>query len=194
MTELKNLFKHTMKRLVFIAFIFLSLVWAMSCSDRDTTFLITENSIGSLTDSTQVEDLKRVFAADSIIGDTSKIEMGSKAKKIKIFEKGGKHLLTLTPSADSVPTIENIRVFDVRYQTLKGIGLKSTFADIQKNYTIKKIVTTLNSVVIFPKESNLYFTIDKEELPTNLRYTTTNIEAVQIPATAKIKYLMIGWE
>ncbi|WP_222984852.1 hypothetical protein [Flagellimonas meishanensis] len=169
-------------------------VLMVSCSKTDTTFLITEQSVGPLHKSTPITDLETVFVGDSIVRDTARLKLGGKTKKIKVFEKGGEHLLTLTPSADSIPTIENIRIFDVRYQTDKGIGLASTFGDIQKNYSIKKIVTTLNSVVIFPKESSLYFTIDKEELPTNLRYTTSNIEAVQIPATAKTKYLMIGWE
>jgi hypothetical protein len=48
--------------------------------------------------------------------------------------------------------------------------------------------------VVFPKGSNLYFTIDKEELPESLRFSTASIEAVQIPDDAKIKYLMLGWE
>ena len=55
-------------------------------------------------------------------------------------------------------------------------------------------MTTLRSIVIFPKASNLYFTIDKEELPENLRFSMSDIEAVQIPDEAKIKYLMVGWE
>ena len=119
-----------------------------------------------------------VFAQDSVVQDTTKLQMGAKAKKIQIFEKGGKHLLTLTSNADSIPTIENVRVFDARYVSDKGIGLNSTFQDIQKGYGIKKIVTTLNSIVVFPKGSNLYFTIDKAELPDNLRYATNSIEAV----------------
>ena len=162
--------------------------------EKNTTFLITENSIGPLNKATAVTDLEMVFAQDSIVRDTTNLKIGDKVKKILIFEKGGQHLLTLTPNSDSIPTIENVRVFDARYATSKGIGLKSTFQDIQQKYSIKKIVTTLNSVVIFPKESNLYFTIDKEELPSGLRYTTSNIEAVQIPGAAKIKYLMIGWD
>ena len=102
--------------------------------------------------------------------------------------------MTLTVNTDSVPTIENVRIMDPRYVSEKGIGLKSTFKDIQSKYDIKKIVTTLKSIVIFPKGSNLYFTIDKEELPENLRFSTSDIEAVQIPDDAKIKYLMVGWE
>jgi hypothetical protein len=49
--------------------------------------------------------------------------------------------------------------------------------------------------VIFPKGSDLYFTIGREELPASLRYNTeAEIEAVQIPDQARIKYLMAGWE
>ncbi|MCL6265020.1 hypothetical protein [Flagellimonas myxillae] len=166
----------------------------LGCAEKDTTFLISEDSVGPLTKTTPVEELRTIFAQDSVVQDTSKITMGSKAEKIKIYEKGGKHLLTLTPNADSIPTIGNVRIFDTRYLSERGIGLNSTFQDIQNNYGIKKIVTTLNSIVIFPKNSNLYFTIDKEELPSNLRYSATTIEAVQIPNTAKVKYLMLGWE
>ena len=59
----------------------------------------------------------------------------------------------------------------------------------------KKIVTSLNNVIIFIENSDVYSTIDKEELPASLRYDTSiNIEAVQIPDEAKIKYMMIGWD
>ena len=167
--------------------------WLQSC-EKDTTFLITENSVGPLLKTTPISDLESIFAQDSIVKDTNTVNIGELSKKIKVFEKGGKHLMTLTTNSDSIPTVENIRIFDARYSTSKGIALSSTFQDIQQSYTIKKIVTTLNSVVIFPKSSNLYFTIDKEELPSNLRYTTSSIEAVQIPGTAKIKYFMVGWE
>lgn len=170
------------------------LIFFSSCSEKDTTFLISDDKVGKLDKISLVRDLELIYEGDSIVKDTFYARVGSRTKKIKVFERGGKHLLTLTPSGDSIPTIENITIEDTRYQTLEGIGLKSTFADIQKNYTIRKIVTTINSVVIFPKSSNLYFTIGKEELPANLRYTTSNIDAVQIPDEAKIKYLMIGWE
>ena len=169
------------------------LAFVQSCK-KDTPFLITEDSVGPLSKSSAVSELETLFANDSIVKDTSRLDIVASSKKIEVFEKGGKHLLTLTPSSDSIPTVENVRVLDSRYTTDKGIGLQSTFKDIQKQFTIKKIVTTINSVVIFPKESNLYFTIDKEELPSNLRFSSSNIEAVQIPDEAKIKYLMVGWE
>ncbi|MER3317916.1 hypothetical protein [Flagellimonas lutimaris] len=182
-----------MKKTSRVIALFFGIVLIHSCQ-KDTTFLITETSVGPLTQTTAVKEMESTFVKDSVVGDTAQINLGASPKKIEVFEKGGKHLLTLTANSDSIPTIQNVRVMDPRYVTKNGIGLKSTFKDIQSKYDIKKIVTTLNSIVVFPKESNLYFTIDKEELPENLRFSTSDIDAVQIPDGAKIKYLMLGWE
>ena len=71
----------------------------------------------------------------------------------------------------------------------------STFKEIRENYSIKKIITSLNNVVVLLKDNDLYFTIDKKELPESLRYNANNnIEEVQIPDNAKVKYMMIGWD
>ncbi|MEM8999992.1 MAG: hypothetical protein AAGB24_06980 [Bacteroidota bacterium] len=169
-------------------------LWCVQCAEKDTTFLITPERVGKLDKISLVSDLDLIYANDSVVKDTFRLNVGSKTRKIKIYEKGGKHLLTLTPNQDSIPTIENIQIFDPRFRTAKGIGLNANFKKIQTNHSIKKIVTTLHSVVIFLKDSDMYFTIDKRELPANLRFTTSSIEAVQIPDEAKIKYFMIGWD
>lgn len=168
----------------------------IQCKEKDTTFLITKDSIGKLLKSSDSENLEAIFTQDSIVKDTNEIKLLSSIKKIEIYEKGGAHLLSLTSNTnDSISTIKNIRVYDSRYVTDKGINLNSTFKDIKDKYSIKKIVNSLNNVVILLKENDMYFTIDKKELPANLRYSSsTSIEAVQIPDTAKIKYFMIGWE
>lgn len=164
-----------------------------SCTEKDTNFLISNEKIGKLDKISLVRDLDLIYEGDSLVRDTLSSRI-SRQRKIKVYEKGGKHLLTLTPTADSIPSIANIAIEDPRFETEQGIGIKSTFKDIQNQYEIKKVVTTLNSVVIFPKGSPMYFTIDKSELPSNLRYTTSTIDVVQIPDEAKLKYLMIGWE
>ena len=170
-------------------------LFSSSCKkEKDTTFLIAQDSIGKLNRKSLARDIDIIFEKDSVVKDTFALKFGNGAKKIKIYEKGGKHLLTLTPTSDSIPVIENIRVEDMRYKTEKGIGLLSTFKDIKDNYTVKKVITSTNNVVIFVRESNAYFTIDKEELPSSLRYAASvNIEAVQIPDKAKIKYFKVGW-
>ena len=56
-------------------------------------------------------------------------------------------------------------------------------------------MTSFNNVVVILKNTDVYFTIDKKELPSTLRYNVNaTIEAVQIPDTAKVKYMMIGWD
>lgn len=179
---------------IFLVLVIFNLLLFLACAEKDTTFLITEDQVGKLDKISLVRDLELIYAQDSIVKDTLNTKIGSKVRKIKVFEKGGKHLLTLTPSEDSIPTVENIRIIDARYMNETRIGLKSTFKDIQDTYTIKKIITSLNNVVIFVKESNLYFTIAKDQLPASLRYSKSDIEAVQIPEGAKIKYLSMGWQ
>ena len=178
-----------------MAIVLMAMHFVQCLKEKDTTFLITKDSVGKLSRTSIVGDLDTIYALDSIVRDTTTMSKLGSYAKIKIYERGGKHLLTLNPSSDSIPKIENIRVYDPRFVTDKGVGLNSTFKDIKDHYTIRKIITSMNNLVIFLKENDMYFTIDKEELPSNLRYaTSTNIEAVQIPDTAKIKYLMIGWE
>lgn len=173
----------------------LILVLSSCKEEKDTTFLITKDAIGKLDRISLARDIEVIYANDSIVKDSSIVNTSNNSKKFKIFEKGGKHLLTLTPSSDSIPTIENIRVEDKRFITEKGVGLASTFKDIKDNYSIRKIITSMNNVVILLKDSDAYFTISKEELPSSLRYASSvNIEAVQIPDDAKIKYMMVAWD
>ncbi|NNE77321.1 MAG: hypothetical protein HKN31_09645 [Pricia sp.] len=163
--------------------------------EPDTEFLITKDSIGKLDKISLARDLEVIYANDSIVKDSTINNISNNSKKVKVFEKGGKHLLTLTPSSDSIPTIENIRIEDSRFITEKGVGLNSTFKDIKNNYSIQKVITSMNNVVLLLRDTDVYFTIDKEELPSSLRYASSvNIEAVQIPDKAKIKYMMVAWE
>jgi hypothetical protein len=64
-----------------------------------------------------------------------------------------------------------------------------------KDYNISRIENTLNAAVVFLDEINAYITIDKKELPSDLRYDTdSKIRASQIPDEARIKYFMIYWD
>lgn len=162
--------------------------------EEDKNFLIGTDYVGNLERDTEITRLQDIFAQDSIVKDST-VGLNAEAAKIKIYEKGGALLLTLTPSTDSIPTVENIRIHDPRFRTVKGVSLNSSFKDIKDQYAVRKIVTSSNNLVIFLKENDIYFTIAKDELPASLRYaTSTDIEEVQIPDKAKIKYMMLGWE
>src|SRR5690606_41903548 len=87
-----------------------------------------------------------------------------------------------------------ICVFDPRYRTDKNVTVLSTFKDVSNNYKISKIDNMLGAVIVYVKELNAMLTIDKKELPANIRFDSSmQIEAIHIPDNAKIKYFFLNW-
>lgn len=167
-----------------------------SCNKEQNPFEISKQHIGLLTDSTQVKDLKAIYPNDSLVKFISGDEFTGNVNNIEVFEKGGKKLLTLTPkqALDSTSTIGSIRILDERYKTDKNITTASTFKDIQNNYKVSRISNLINSIVIAVDEINANFTIDKKELPANLRFDMDlKFEPTHIPDNAKVKYFFINW-
>ncbi len=183
-----------MKNILKTLFLFCIILNIQCKKEKDPFFSITEEQVGKLKKESLIRDLELIYSEDSIVTDTVRGNFGRGANKIKIYEKGGQHLLTLTPNTDSIASIENVQIKDPRFTTSTGISITSTFKEIKEKHTIRKVITSINNVLILLKDSDVYFTIDKKELPENLRYNNTNIEEVQIPDTAKIKYMMIGWD
>jgi len=169
-----------------------------SCQkDEDNPFLITANQVGPVNRDIKINQLDSLFAEDSLVKQKSGAQEFRATDEIKVFEKGGKPLMILEPlqEFDSTSTIGYIRVLDPRYETKSGLSTQSTFKDIMEDYNISRIENTLNAAVVFLDEINAYITIDKKELPADLRYDTdSKIRASQIPDDAKIKYFMIYWD
>ncbi len=172
------------------------LTLVLSCTPKKDPFLITPQSIGDLTNTSEVKDLETIYVKDSIVKYISGDEFTGTTNEIKILDKQGNHLLRLEPEQqfDTTATIVSIRIMDARFKTDKGIGVASTFGDIAKNYKISKITNTLSSVIVNLDEINAFVIIDKKELPSELHFDTdTKIEASQIPDTATIKYFWLDW-
>ncbi|WP_040278668.1 hypothetical protein [Psychroserpens damuponensis] len=185
-----------MKHLVTII-ILTGLFFSCTSEKEKNPFLIQKQSIGLLSDSTQVKDLDLIFAKDSIVKPSIKgDEFTGQNNDFDIYTSGGEKLLSLTPSQalDSTAVIESVRILSEKYKTEKNISTLSTFKDINEAYKISSINNLINSIVISVNEINASFTIDKKELPANLRFDMTiNIDPVQIPDAAKIKYFIIHW-
>ena len=180
---------------IFVLFIFT--IFTISCEKQPDPFLISANNVGPLTRDIKITELDSVFAEDSIIKQVSEGEFFRRSNEIEVYDKSGKKLLLLEPvqAFDSTSTIGFIQILDPRYKTAKGLGTESTFKDIVENYNISRIENTLSAAVIFIDDLNMYVTIDKKELPVELRYDTqTRIHSSQIPDNARIKYFMISWE
>lgn len=167
---------------------------AISCTNSGN-FAITNDAVGPLTRTTSVSELKAVFANDSLVDATGDQEFTTPRGYVSVFEKGGKKLLELGPSSpDRDATINYIRVYDERYKTDGGVTTKSTFKDIASGYDIKRIDNLISSIVVLVENSDVYFTIDKKHLPSELMFDTdVKVELSQIPDDAPIKYVQISW-
>lgn len=181
----------------FLLLLFINIGLLFSCQDEQDPFLISANSVGPLNRDVRINELDSIFTNDSIVKQVSNSELYRKSNEIEVYDNQGKKLLLIEPvqAFDSTSTVGFVQVLDPRYKTAKGLGKESTFKDIVENYNISRIENTLSAAVIFIDELNVYVTIDKKELPVELRYDTqSRIQASQIPDNAKIKYFMIDWD
>lgn len=182
-----------MKKIIFLTGAVLILI---GCGSDSDPFLIDNTRVGQLTKEVRIDQLDSIFEHDSIVRNIQGNEFLNSTNDIEIYDKDGSPLLILEPVQrfDSTSTVGYIQILDPKYETRKGLNVNSTFGDVVENYKISRIENTLNSAVVFIDELNLYLTIDKKELPEDLRYDTdSRILASQIPDSAKIKYFMISW-
>lgn len=168
----------------------------VSCSTDKSQdpFMVKKHGVGLINDSTQVKDLKDIFANDSISSYKEDDHFTGSINTINIFEKGGNQLMIIRPTEalDSTATISSIQLIDPRYKTEKNISNISTFKDIKDAYKINTISNLINSIVISVNSIDATFTIDKKELPGNMRYDLDmKIDPIQIPDGAKVKYFMV---
>ena len=184
-----------MKKILFITII-ASLI-CIQCGKKSDPFIIQNGSIGALSKEIKMNQIDSLYASDSIVRMSRiKDALGTQGD-VEIYEKGGAKLLLLSPENENDPNslISNIQIFDTRFKTEKGLHKRSTVKDIKTKYTISAIQTTIDAVVIFLEGSDIYITINKNQLPENLRYNPSlKVEASQIPDEAKFKYFMVGWD
>lgn len=187
----------TRKNTIKLTFLFV-LLTVIGCSNKNK-FTIEKGKVGEVTSETTVKELKTIFKNDSIVTSYSEGALGDDYfqddDKFKIFEKGGKHLLTIIPKEqlDSTSTIKSIEIHDSRYKTENGINLNSTFSEINANNANLRVESTLQSVTLFLDEINATIAIDKEEL--GLRdFSTQNVSLEQIPDLAKMKSFVVWFD
>ena len=187
--------KSLIRQITRITFLpLIALVVLAGCQEAsEDPFTVAPGRVGKLLKTHRVSELDSIYATDSLVRDSTRIGLGINGK-IEVFEKGGAHLLTLSPQADSLRGIGSIRIRDPRFQTPEGIGLNSSFGEIEKAYEIRKVLSSLNNVLVLLKGKDVYFTISREELPGSIRYSNSPVEAVQIPDAARIKYMMVDWD
>lgn len=180
-----------------IIFIVLATFLFVQCAEEKDPYLISNTSVGELTIGMKIKQIDSIFAQDSIVKLYSRNDEFSTQGEVEIYEKGGNRLMLISPRGNNDPDalISNFQFYDPRYKTDKGLNLNSTFKDVKANYEIANIETTLSTVVVFLKDSDIFINIDKKELPENFRYNPSLvIDVTNIPDDAKIKYFMLSWK
>jgi len=178
-----------------ISILLLSTLVFMACNSS-AKFEVSKGKVGKLNAKTQVKDIRNLFKNDSVVVNLSEGALGdnyfSDEDEYKVYEKGGKHLLTITPKEqlDSTSTIKSVEIFDERFEAESGLHLKSTFAEINLNNNISKVESTLTSATLFIDELNATLAIDKQELGLK-PFSTQKVTLDQIPDLAKIKTFVI---
>lgn len=166
----------------------------IQCSNNK--FEIAKGKVGKLTPKTKVLELDKIFANDSIVKVLSEGAKGDNYfqddDEYKIYEKGGKHLLTVIPKEqlDSTSTIKSIEIIDERYKTESGLNIESTFEEINAKNNISKVETSFSSATLFIDELNATIAIDKEQLGLK-GFTTQKVSLEQIPDLAKMKSFIV---
>ena len=179
-----------------IALVSMTLLF-IQCKEEINPFLISNDSVGTLTRGMTIKEIDSTFAKDSIVKLYAQNEELPTQGEVEIYEKNGTKLVSISPVTNNDPDalISNFQFFDPRYKTDKGLNLSSTFKDIKANYKILNIETTISTVVIFLEDNDLFINIDKNELPENFRYNPNLvIDVTNIPDEAKIKYFMLTWK
>lgn len=179
-------------------YVFLITVVFVSCNDH-SKFVIEKGKVGKLTSETTIKDLNTIFAKDSIVSTLSEGALGDDYfqddDSYQIYEKGGKHLLTVVPKEqlDSTSTIKRVEIHDSRYHTKQNVNLNSTFSEINANNPKIRVESTLQSVTLFLDEINATVAIDKKELGLS-DFSTQKITLEQIPDLARMKSFIIWFD
>jgi hypothetical protein len=175
--------------LITIIFIF------QSCNNTNK-FEINKGKVGKITTKTTIEELKTLFKNDSIVSNLSEGALGDnyfqEDDEYKIFEKGGKHLLTIIPKQqlDSTSTIKSIEIHDSRFTTDTELSLNATFSRINANNNINKIESTFSTAILFINDFDATVVISKEEIGIK-SFSTQKVTLEQIPDLAKMKSFVI---
>lgn len=183
-------------KIKFICLTLLTLLF-VQCSNKEN-YIIENGKVGLLNRSTEIKDLKFLFAKDSICTkisiekDKDEESFFNDNDEYEVFSKEGEKLLSIVPvkQKDSTSKLKSIQIFTASYKTKNGLNLFSTFKDIKENYIIDKVETTFTSATLYIDELNATIAIDKKDLGME-KFGREEVALDQIPDISKIKYFTI---
>ena len=184
----------------FVSLILIAIL-LVNCANENE-FLIEKNKVGFISNTDIVGDIESIFKNDSIVKNLSEGDLGGKDSRFiqdndeyLIYSKEGKHLMTLVPKKqhDSTSTFKYVQIMDAQFKTEKGVSLNAFFKDVNVNYIINKVETTLSSATLYIDELNATITLDKRDIGV-YEFSTKEIKIEQIPDMVKIQDFTIWFD
>lgn len=182
-----------MKKVIVLVF---SIVILASCDKSEERFGWSKDRVGVLTKDALVFQLDSIYGNDSIAKSASQSDYDKENGIIEVYEKGGKHLLSITPYTPNDPSskIAYVQIRDERFKTDKGITINSTFKEIAAAYKLGSVDLVIDDVQVRVDEQNFHFTIGASDLPESLKFDPSiTLDKNMIPDGAKPQYVFVSW-
>ncbi|WP_010135805.1 hypothetical protein [Ochrovirga pacifica] len=167
---------------------------------KDTT--IGLNKVGSINQNTRISDIQELFKKDSIVSRYSEGALGDDSNFLDqndshlIYNKTDRTLmLSIAPvnSLDSISKIRSVTIHNDQYKTEAGVGVSSTFKDLNIHHNIEKLEATFHSITVFVKDINATFTLDKSKAGVKT-FTLGPVDKAQIPEDTPFTSMTIWLE
>jgi hypothetical protein len=138
---------------VFVFSLLLNLAFFASAQKYgDSTWVIGIGHIGKVVTNMNEQNLKSIFSADQIKKETNRGGENESSKIIITLKNDTKTSMELETMCIDICIISRIYLYSDKYQTVKGIGIGSTFSEIRKNYTITDVKGGEKGFMIFVDE------------------------------------------
>lgn len=190
-----------MKKIYKLAVVLFVSIFLAKCS-KENKFLIEKNRVGVVSNEHTIADIEELYKKDSVVVRLSEGDLGGEDTKYiqdddqyLVYSKEGKHLLTIVPKIqhDSTSLIRYVEVMDAQFKTGKDLSLKTPFKEINLNYIINKVETSLSSATLYIDELNATISMRKKDIGVS-EFSQQKVVLEQIPDLAKINHFTIWFD
>ena len=159
-------------------------------------FHISENRVGVFSKGMTISDVYNTLPKQQIKKVVGYGEFADETfDNYEIYDSTRKKILVLTPkqNGNTNSEIEQIVIYDNRFETTEKIGLSSTFEDFAKYYSTDDISHNIESINIDASHIDASFSIMRTELQEGW-WNGKVIDKSKIPNTAKFSRIWIWWK
>lgn len=161
------------------------------------SFLITPTHVGLFNKGMTIQEAMSLFPKQQVVQKRGYGEFEDDIYyDYQFYDPQNNHLLTLTPtmSMDMKQKINRVLIIDSRFRTNKKISLKSTYADLKKQYEVINYSPDMDHIVLTVDELNAWLSISKDYLEKGWwNEKEKKINPDKIPADAKFDSFVIWW-